>query len=303
MPDVFFGPYSAKDDNFAPVIASNANLGRVPLGSLLVLPDNREFKFTLNDGTVEIAGDLYQSVAELSDHENRAMDVVRAVGSTSLSAALTTTAAAIDIYAEGMAHINDQGGVGYAFRIKRAFVSGDAHAAAVASGVLTVNLDPDETLQVATDTASQITFTRNRYHQTLLALAPPTASISGVSPGVAAADRFYYSQTKGYAAVLVDGNLLAGLPVQASVGTTGSVENMKRRVRTGGTVTIVGVTAGRYLLTDQDGNTIAGAISNITTSGTNIDISGGVAANAPTVGQCIRTNATGEHGLVDLLIS
>ena len=303
MPDVFFGPFSAKDDNFAPVIASNANLGRVPLGSMLILPDGREFRFTLNDGTVEIAGDMYQSVAEVGDHENRAMDVVRAIGATALSAALTTTAAAIDIYAEGMVHVNDQTGVGFGFRIKRAFNSGDAHAAAVASGVLTVNLEPDESLQVATDTSSQITFTRNRYHQVGLTGAPPTASLSGVSPGVAAANRFYYSQTRGYAACLVDGTLLAGLPVQASVGTAGSVENKKTRVRTGGTVTIVGVTAGRYAITDQDGAIVTGVLSNLTTSGTNVDISGGIAANAPTVGQCIRTNATGEHGLIDLEIT
>ena len=301
MPRTYFGPIDERNLNYA--FEGNANKGRYPMGHILILPDNREYRFALNDGTAEVAGDLYQSVVGLTGHTNRAADVARAIDAILLSATLATTAAAVDIYAEGIAHVNAAPGEGYAYRITRAMTAGAAHAAAVATGVLTVNLAPGEQVQVALTTASNITFTRNRYHQVLLTAAPPTGGLAGVSPGVAAADRFYWSQVKGYAAVLGDGTLLEGLPVMASIGTAGAVETLKRRVRTGGTVTVVGTTAGRYPLTDQDGAIVVGLLSDLTTSGTNIDITGGIVANAPIVGQCIKPNATGEIALIDLAIT
>ena len=301
MPRIFYGPYGENNSTYAN--SGNANLGRWELGSYLILPDQRKYAFALNDGTVEVAGDLYQSVAGVSGHTNRPVDVVRAIGAVVLSGTLTTTAAADDIYAEGLAHINAAPAEGYSYRIRRANTVEAANADAVASGVLTVNLQAGETVQVALTTASNISFTRNRFHQVLLTAAPPTAGLAGVSPGVAAADRFYWSQVRGYAAVLADGTLLEGLPVMASIGTAGAVENMKRRVRTGGTVTVVGTTAGRYPLTDQDGAIVVGVLSDLTTSGTNIDISGGIAANSPLVGQCIKANATAEIALIDLQLS
>lgn len=260
--------------------------------------------FTLNDGTVEVAGRLYQSVAAVTGHTNRPADVARAIDAVLLSATLTATAAGTDIYAEGVAHINAAPGEGYAYRIRRAFTAGAAHASAVASGVLTVNLVAGEMLQVALTTASDVTFTRNRFHQTTIHLSPPTAQLTGVSPGVAALDRFYWSQVEGYAAVLAAGTLLAGLPVQADITTDGAVENVKRRVRTGGTVTVASPTVGVGQLTDQDGAVVSGMLSDISTSvATTVDISGGIAVNSPVVGICIKANVDTELALVDLAIA
>src|SRR3990167_10853501 len=98
MPRTYFGPYNVKDETYAH--AGNANLGRFPLGHNLILPDGREYKFTLNDGTAEIAGNLYQSVAAVANHTNVAVNAVRAIGATAISATLGATAAAVDIYAE-----------------------------------------------------------------------------------------------------------------------------------------------------------------------------------------------------------
>ena len=298
MPRIYFGPTGENNSTYAN--SGNANLGRLPLGMYLILPDQRKYAFALNDGTVEVAGNLYQSVAPVAGHTNRPADVARAIAAVIISGTLVTTAAADDIYAEGIVHINNDTGQGYSYRIRRANTVEAANADAVASGVLTVNLQAGETVQVAIDTTTEITFTRNRFHQVLITAAPPTAGLAGVSPGVAAADRFYWSQVKGYAAVLADVTLLAGLPVQASITVAGSVENMKRRVRTGGTVTVVGTTAGRYPLTDQDGAIVVGVLSDLTTSGTNIDISGGIAANAPLVGQCIKANSDTDYALIEL---
>ena len=302
MPRTFYGPYGEQNSTYAN--AGNANLGRFPLGHTLILPDGREYKFTLNDGTVEIAGNLYQSVASVADHFNTTADVVRAIGATAISSTLGATAAAIDIYAEGVVHVNDEVGEGYSYRIRRAMTAGNAHAAAATSSVLTVNLEAGESVQVALTTASNVSYTRNRYHRATIHVGPPTATLTGVSPGVAALDRFYWSQVKGYGAVLANLVPLAGLPVQASIDINGAVETLKRRVQTAGTTVAGSAAASAFVaVTDQDGNTVGLFIGSGTATVTGIfDISGGIALNAPQVGLCVKANASTEFALIDLNI-
>ena len=302
MPRTFYAPHGENNSTYAN--AGNANLGRFPLGHILVLPDHREYRFTLNDGTVEIAGRLYQSVAALANHTNRSADVVRAIGATAVSATLAATEAAVDIYTEGIVHTNDLDGEGYSYRIRRALTAGNAHAAVASSSVLTVNLIAGESVQVALTTASEMSFTRNRYHQVTIALSPPTAGVAGVSPGVAALDRFYWSQVKGFAAVLADVTLLAGLPVQASITIDGAVETVKRRIRTGGTTLIVLTSHYTVPLVDADGTTTGAFLFLGTASATaSYDVSGPIAINTPPVGMCIKANADTEHALIDLAIA
>ena len=297
MPGTYYGRIHG-ENNSTYANAGNANLGRFPLGHRLVLPDGRVYRFALNDGTVEVAGNLYQSVAPVADHTNVTADAARAIGVGIISATLGATSAAADIYAEGLVHTNDAAGEAYVHRIRRANTAGAAHALAAASGILTVNLEAGETVQVALTTASEVSFTRNRFHAVLITAAPPTSQLAGVSPGVAAADRYYWSQVAGEAAVLAQGTLLAGLPVQAGITVAGSVENAKRRVRTGSTA-VTGITDSGALLEDQDGAEVnIRAIGN--TIDTTYDISGPIAVNSPLVGMCIKANASSEYGLIDL---
>ena len=296
MPRILFGPHGENNSTYAN--AGNANLGRFELGSRLILPDGRVYRLCLNDGTAEVAGNLYQSVAPVGDHTNVTADAARSIGAVIVSATLGATSAAADIYAEGAVHTNDAAGEGYFYRIRRANTAGAAHALAAASAILTVNLQASETVQVALTTASEVTFSRNRFHAALIHQSPPTAQLAGVSPGVAAADRFYWSQVGGEAAVLAEGTLLAGLPVQAGITVNGAVENAKRRVRSG-TTAVTGITDSGALLTDQDGAEVnIRAIGN--TVSTTYDISAGIAYNAPLVGMCIKANASSEYGLIDL---
>lgn len=301
MPRTYFAPWRENYSDYASV--GNANLGRYPLGTQMILPDGREYRFALNDGTVEIAGNLYQGVAAVSNHTNVVADVVRAIGATTISATLGATAAAVDIYAEGVVHTNDATAEGYSYRIRRAMSAGAAHASVATSSILTVNLEPGESVQVALDTTSEVTFTRNRYHQITLHPSPPTAALSGVSPGVAAANRFYWSQVKGYSAVLANLTLLAGLPVQAAIAVDGSVENVKRRLQTSTTGSVLTAgTAYASPLFDQDGSaTGLIAVTSISTV-TVFDVSGGIANNSPVVGICVKANASTEQALIDLNI-
>ncbi len=300
MPGTFFGPFDERNQDYA--FENNANFGRFPLGHTLILPDGREYKFTLNDGTVEVAGNLYQSVASVGNHIDVTADVARAIDDTIISATLGATAILVDQYAEGTVHGSNDAGESYAYAITRAFAAGSAHAAAATSSILTVNLAPGEQIQVALDTGSELSFTRNRYHQPLLALAAPTAPISGVSPGVAAADRFYWSQVKGYAAVLAEGTLLAGQHLMASIATTGAMENRKRRVRSSGLTIRVLTSHYAHTLDDQDGTATAFYVFTTATATAAFDISAGIADNAPVIGMCVQPNSTAQYALADLAI-
>ena len=304
MPRTYFGPHGENNSTYA--FQTHANLGRWPLGHILELPDHRQYRFVLNDGTVEVAGNLYQSVAPVTGHTNIVADIVRAIGATAISATLNGTAPGADIYTEGIVHINDLVGESYAYRIRRAMTAGAAHASAGSAAVLTVNLEAGETVQVALDTTSAMTLTRNRYHQVLIQQTPPTAGLAGVSPGVAAADRFYWSQVQGYAAVLANGTLLAGLPVMAAITTNGSVESLKRRVRAGGTTLggVVPTTMVYVRLLDQDGGTTDFLCATTVSTGVTFeaDISGPIAINGPAIGMCVKANSTTQYALVDLAI-
>jgi len=304
MPGTYFGPFNEQYSDYAH--GGNANLGRFPLGHTLILPDGREYKFTLNDATVEVAGNLYQSVVPVNFSVT--CDVARAAAATAISGTLTASAAAVDIYSEGTVHVSNGTGEGYSHRIKRAMSVGEAHAAAASTGVLTVNLEAGEGVQVATNVSTSVTFTRNRYHAALIHASPPTAAVVGVSPGTAAASRFYWSQTKGYAAVLAEiGNLYRGNPVQAGTTTDGTIESHKRRVRSTGTTvafTTATITTG-VALSDSDGGAVGIYSLNSVVSAAvaaTYDITGGVAYNSPIVGICVQSMGSTEYALIDLNI-
>src|SRR3990167_7693883 len=302
MPGTSFGPYDEQYSDYAN--GGHANVGRWPLGHTLILPDGREYKFTLNDGTIEVAGNLYQSVAPLTGHTNRAVTSAAAIDATAITASITTTVAGTDIYAEGMVHVNEVTGEGYSYRIKRAMSAGAAHASAASTATITVNLESGEKIKVALDTTSEITLTRNRYHQATIHVSPPTAQLTGVSPGVAAADRFYWTQTKGWASVLANLTLLAGLPVQPDIAVNGAVESYKRRMEAGGTTALLSTSAMAVLyLLDQDGTTTTfGIVTTTTGTAAARDIPRGAANNAPIIGVCVKANASTEFALIDLMI-
>lgn len=311
MPLTYFGPNDEQYRDYA--FENNANLGRWPLGHTLILPDRREYKFTLNDGTVEVAGNLYQSVVALSGHTNRTVQTAVSAGDTQVNALLATTVAGTDIYAEGVVHVNDSqsnNSQGYVYRIQRAFAPDAAHASALSTGILTVNLASGDTVQVAMDTSAQVSFTRNRYHQALIHDSPATAQLTGVSPGVAAAGRYYWSQVKGYCSIAQQGAMLDGNRVMPSITTDGMVETFKRRVRSVSTTIIFLSTAPFWgiQLEDQDGSG-SGAASLLAISSVasalvpaSYDITAAVAYNGPDIGVCIKQNSDGEFCMIDLNI-
>lgn len=228
MPRTFYAQYGNQYDTH--VQPSPGNTGLFPLGSKLILPDEREYRYTRNDGTPEVAGDLYESIAPDAQHggtTGRVADVARAVGAVAISATLGSSAAAVDLYTEGV--INIQGvdaasGQGFVYRIARAIAAGQAHASVLSGGIITVNLEAGENVQVALTTSSECGFLRNRWDRVVIKPAATAVALSaGIAPIAAAANEYYYGQTRGLASVSQAANVLIGDHAVGSTGTAGFV--------------------------------------------------------------------------------
>lgn len=68
-----------------------------------------------------------------------------------------------------------------------------------------------------------MTYTQNRFRNVLIHDSPPTGALVGISPGVAAADRWYWSQTEGDAPVVTEGTLVIGDFCVPTATTPGAV--------------------------------------------------------------------------------
>lgn len=203
-----------------------SNTGDWRLGHVLALPDNREYAFAINDGTAEVAGNLYQAAIPIANHANRSADVARAVGASVISASVGATVAAQDLYMEGYANINvgASAGEGFLYKIKRAFAKGDAHAAFAGSDAIVVNLADGETIKVALiATTSKVTYQHNRWRNVIICPTTRTAHVAGVAPYAAAASIPYWSQVEGYASVATQGTVVVGNTCVPSTTTAGAV--------------------------------------------------------------------------------
>ena len=220
MPRTYYAPYGAQKLSFA--APANSGAGPWPLGSKLVLPDERMFRLALGGSATRVACKLYQGIVPIGAHTEMVVSTVPAIGDKTVAATMGATLAAIDIYSEGMGHFNKATGLDYGHRIRRAIVAGQAHAAAAASAIITVNLEPGESVDVAGISTTEWTLTRNRYHSTIIQDSPNTGCYSGVSVGVVAGSRYYYEQTQGECCVTASGTLVIGDSCVGSATTDGT---------------------------------------------------------------------------------
>ena len=299
MPGTYFGPHTEQYSVYAE--ETGKNCGRWDFAHKLILPDGREYAFCKMGAVVGVAGSLYQSVASVGNYTDLVVPTASAIGATSLHVTLGGTAATIDQFTEGVAHVNDGTGESYVYRIKKAVSEGASHPAQTSTtGNLEVQLETQENVQVATIAGdSTISLTQNRFDEVIIHVSPPTAGLAGVAPGPTTISYYGWTQIKGYAGVLTDGTLLEGNEVQASITTNGAVEGRKTRV-TASATTAADVTAF-ILLEDQDGSNSTVAVGTMAAS-TVQDITGPIAGRAPACGLCIEANASAEHSLIDLMV-
>ena len=183
------------------------------LGTILELPDGREFKYALNGGSAISSGKLASSAAMIGNHDMDLTTAAASVGDTSITVTLGGTAATKDQYADGYIYTNDGTGQGQIYRIA-------SNPAADGSATLAVTLAANDPVAVACTATTLSGLVVNPYSGIVVSPTSITNRTLGVTATDIAANAYGFVQTKGLASVLVSGTVVAGEPLRVAGATT-----------------------------------------------------------------------------------
>ena len=182
------------------------------LGTILELPDGREFKYVLNGAGAITSGKLASSAAMIGNHDMDLTTAAASVGDTSITVTLGATAATKDQYADGYIYTNDGTGQGQVYRIA-------SNPAADGSATLAVTLASNDPVSVALDSTTESGLAVNPYSGVVVSPTSVTNRTLGVTATDIAANAYGFVQTKGLASVLVSGTVVAGQPLRVAGAT------------------------------------------------------------------------------------
>lgn len=202
----------------APTPAEPDPQNGLSVGTRMVLPDGRVFRYAFSNGAAG-AGTGVQSSAALANHDSDlAVSAAAAAGANSVSVTLGGTAATVNQYANGYLFVNDVDGEGHVYRIRQ-------HDAIGSGGTGTINLMDGDAIDTALTTSSQVGLVVNPYMHVIPSPGgAQTGRTVGFAPAVVADNTYFWAQTWGEAAVLADGTLVIFRPIRVSDGTAGAVE-------------------------------------------------------------------------------
>lgn len=214
-----------------PIQISNQDIFRVSttklmrLGTQAATPDGRLFRYALAGASTLAPGKVNQNVAVVSTHQNIAVQSAGAVGDMVLNVTLgATNATTAAQYDDGYIIGYDVSGVGQSLLIQ-----GTPVLAASTSGPFSL-YDP---LATAMTTSAKVNLEQNLWSSTVVyATGATTLFCNGVSNVSVPATNYYWSQTRGTAAVLTNGTIAAGSGVIPGQTTAGSVD-----IEASGTIT------------------------------------------------------------------
>ena len=187
-----------------------------PLGAVGMTPDGRCFRWAFAGEAIG-AGQLVMQKGAVANHDmDLATAAAAAVGATTITVTLGATAATEDQYEDGAIYINDGAGEGHLYAIR-------SHPAADASASLVVTLH--ETVREALTTGTSLSgIIENDYKDVEIYDADDIDGPAlGVAPAEVANDEYFWLQTSGRAAVLIQGTVVNGDAVEASQTTDGAV--------------------------------------------------------------------------------
>jgi hypothetical protein len=199
----------------ASIYSSSATRG-LPLGTKGVDRFGRVYRRVKAGASALVVGNVIQAPAQDTAHQQLTPSVT-AIGATTLVATLGASAAAANLYQDGLAVIDTTPGLGYNYAIA-------SHLAVLASGVITLQLPAESAIQVALDANSRVSLQVNPYQGVIQC---PATTLTGDPLGVAvypvAANEFGWIGTRGTFGVLITGTPGAGLSVGVPCGTAGAV--------------------------------------------------------------------------------
>lgn len=186
-------------------------------GQTAYTKDGRVYVYSTAGASNLLAANLTIPAATTANHVNQT-GTANAVGSTSITYTLGATDAAQDLYAGGYFAVNDTATQANVYRIKSNTLSNAANSRAI-----TVVLDTDEPLTVATTTSSKFSLYPPPYKNLIQSPGDSAAyQVAGVPNVAVTATYAYWSQVGGYAAVLSDGIIGKGSGAIVSTGTAGA---------------------------------------------------------------------------------
>jgi hypothetical protein len=229
---VLYGPDSLAYETYDPVSPApgagfeGCNIsqrGRYPLGTQLVSPDGRKFRFFLNGGTLGVVGDVAQTAVVVTTDVDLTPTTptatLNAAGARYLSFTHGAGTAVINQYAEGYAVISAAPGGGHTYKIA-------AHAALTSGGTgEIVYFAPGHQLRETLTTSSDIDLVPHPYAGNIQCAATITGAPVGVYVTATPASDFGWLATRGVCGVLTAGTLTIGSPavMLLSGGTAGAV--------------------------------------------------------------------------------
>jgi len=193
----------------------------IPLGTRMVLPVSRVFRYSFANGAIG-AGQTCQPSTGVGDHDMDLVTTAASVGDKSITLTLAGTAATKDQYKDGYVYVNDGAGEGHVYKVR-------GHAAISSGGTGAINLYDGDAVAEAITAASLTGLMVNEYTD----VAPFDAGTVinpciGVATTEVADNAYFWLQTWGPCAVLVDVISVLGEPVKVSDNADGATEALNR---------------------------------------------------------------------------
>lgn len=178
------------------------------LGTKLEARDGRVWRYALAGGTELAPALMTQSEAIAAEAINEVQTgYTTSIGDTTISILLTTSSGITDgQLAEGWLLITDGTGEGHYYRIvNNVWTTGDT----------VMQLTLHEPIIVATEATTEVTVIKNLYNSVIVAPTTLTGACVGVPNLTVTANNYFWAQTKGPCAMVVDTGetLVVGQPV------------------------------------------------------------------------------------------
>lgn len=220
------GPVGGALQGIPQGIYEQSSTQKGPLGTRIVLPDSRAYRYShfvaaVNAGELVAQDESVSSIA-VSDGKMTAA----AIGVTQVTFtdnSLITTADVKDVYAGGYLHTEDDAGEAYTYRIK----GNDAGEASGTDGELVMDLY--DGLVVALTTATDVSVTGNLWKNLKIGVAGSDCVIAGVAVRAMTIAYYGWVQTWGPASCLAEATtavLVKGRPAFFDGGVAGAASGL-----------------------------------------------------------------------------
>ena len=189
-----------------------------PLGTRGSDQMGRVYRYALAGASDLVAGNVVQSPAIVTTNLAATAPVV-GIGATSFQFTPGATTQSANANAEGFLQVDTTPGNGYTYTIKD-------HPAIASTTAFTLNLFPEESIQVALTASSRLGIIQNLYAGVIQSpVTTATGSQVGVAGYIIKANQYGWIQTWGPASVLINGTpALGACVVSPSATTAGAVD-------------------------------------------------------------------------------